>query len=250
MPRDIRISDERGRDAKVGLLGPRRPPPRRIVGPGGSSVAYATLVKVPEGRDYASLLRAHGDDAALAAALVAGDPELDLDVVGRRVGPADRVWVRQDGSLLYAERLLEVVFGPDGTERERKDFIDVEATVGEDPLPWSGRLFPIDEVVRRFAFTRRLQLRHVDGLTYEFLFELARGLYERRQMLFVGAGSRAAKPLIFQRNGAPYRGFLSGRVDGDGYVLALHLSNLELKKPAAIMPKSPANDAVKSGGDS
>jgi len=250
MPRDIRISDERGRDAKVGLLGPKKPPARRIVGPGGSSVTYAALVKVPEGRDYATLLKKHGDDAALAAALVAGDPELDLDVMGRRVGPADRVWVRQDGSLLYAERVLEVVLGPDGTERERKDFVDVEATVGDDPLPWSGRLFPIDEVVRRFVLTRRLQLRHVDGLTYEFLFELARGLHEKRQMLFVGAGGRAQKPLIFQRNGSPYRGFLSGRVEGDGYVLALHLSNMELKKPSVISQNSAQSGAAKSGGDS
>lgn len=234
MPREIRITDDRQRDARVGLASPRRPPPRRMVGAGGRSVRFTSLVKVPEGRDYQSLARRFGDDdEALAQALVGGDPDLDVELVGREVGPADRVWVKSDGSILYTGRILQVITGPEGEERERKDFVDVELTVDADsPLPFSGRLFPVDEVVRRFALTRRLQLRHNDGLTFEFLHDLARVLHESRKMLLVGAGPRAARPLVFQRNGTPYRGFLAGRVESDAYVLALHLSNLEIKRPA------------------
>jgi len=237
MPRDIRITDDRQRDARVAFEGPKRPPGRRLVAPGGGRVSYNTFVKVPEGKDYRTLLQAAGgpgNDEALAQALIAGDPELDLETVGRRVGPVDRVWVKQDGSVLYTGRVMLVVTAPDGSEAERKDFIDIEKTVDEDTaLPWSGRLFPVDEVVRRFALTRRLQLRHTDGLTWEFLHALAGKLQESKKMLLVGAGPRAARPLIFQRNGSPYRGFLSGRVDGDAYLLSLHLSNLELRRPGA-----------------
>lgn len=241
MPREIRITDDRQRDARVGLASPKRPPPRRMVAAGGRGARFTSLIKVPEGRDYASLARKHGDDdEALARALVDGDPDLDVEVVGREVGPADRVWVKQDGSILYTGTVLQVTLGPDEQERERKDFVDVEATVGDDALPFSGRLFPVDEVVHRFALSRRLQLRHNDGLTFEFLHDLARVLHESRKMLLVGAGARAAGPLIFQRNGTPYRGFLAGRVDGDAYVLALHLSNLELKRPAP-RPSPPAH---------
>lgn len=235
MPREIRITDERHRDARVAIEGVKRPPPRKMVAPGGGAVTFNTFIKVPEGKDYQTLRRAHGDDdEALAKALVAGDPELDLETVGRRVGPVDRVWVKQDGSVLYTGRILLVVTDPTGDELERNEFTDVEATVDEDTaLPWSGRLFSVDEVVRRFALTRRLQLRHSDGLTWEFLHALAQKLHETRKMLLVGAGSRAAKPLIFQRNGSPYRGFLAGRTDGDSYLLSLHLSNLELKRQEA-----------------
>jgi hypothetical protein len=42
---------------------------------------------------------------------------------------------------------------------------------------------------------------------------------------------------VLQSNGSPYRGFLDGRVDGDTYVLLLHLSSMELKKPAAKAEK-------------
>ena len=235
MPREIRITDDRQRDARVGLTSPKRPPARRLVGPGGKSVKFTTLIKVPEGRDHRSLAKAYqDDDEALAQALVAGDPDLDLEVVGREVGLADRVWVKDDGSVLYTGRVLLVTTAPDGGARETRDFVDVEATVSEEALPWSGRLFTVDEVVRRFALTRRLQVRHNDGLTWEFLYDLAKLLGDSRKMLLVGAGPRAAKPLIFQRNGSPYRGFLAGRVEGDAYVLALHLSNLELKRPKPV----------------
>lgn len=233
MPRLIHIADAAQRDAHVAIERAPRPPARRYVAADGRETRYARLIKTTEGHDYAALLARFGDDAALAQALVDGDPELDLSLTGRLVGPADRVYIRPDGSVLYAARVLRVTLDPDGEELDRSDFVDVEATVTEDqPLPWTGRLFDLDDVVRRFVFTRVVQLRHVNGLTFDFLFEMARTLSEARQALLVGSGPRGAGPLVFQRNGSPYRGFLEGRVAGDGYVLLLHLSNLELKRPA------------------
>jgi len=85
-------------------------------------------------------------------------------------------------------------------------------------------------VIRRFAFVRKLQLRHVNGLTFDFLYEIAETLQKEGKLMYVGAGKKAQQPLIFQTNGTPFRGFLEGRVDGDGYRLVLHLSNLEIKR--------------------
>jgi hypothetical protein len=45
-----------------------------------------------------------------------------------------------------------------------------------------------------------------------------------------------------QVNGTPYRGFLEGRIDGENYILLLHLSNMELKLPATTK--------AEKGGDS
>lgn len=238
MPRDIRITDDRQRDARILWESARRPRPRTTVAKDGKPVTHAWLVKVAEGRDLPGLTARFGDDPeVLAQALIDGDPEVDLEVVGRRIERADRVYLREDGSVLYAGRVLQVVTGPDGEEKERKDFVDVEATVDDAyALPWTGRLFSIAEVVRRFALTRRLQLRHVDGLTYEFLYELADKLWKNKQMALVGAGAKGQRPLIFQRNGAAYRGFLGGRTDGERYTLSLHLSNLELKRPTTAEP--------------
>jgi hypothetical protein len=149
------------------------------------------------------------------------------------------------GQVLYAARALQVVTAPDGTEKSRGEFVDVEATVGEElpPIVWTGRLMPARDVVRRFVFVRKAQLRHVNGLTFDFLYEMAKSLHDEQKMLLVGAGPKGQAPLIFQTNGSPFRGFLEGRVEGDAYRLVLHLSNLELKRVSVAKAAGEAGGA-------
>ena len=47
-------------------------------------------------------------------------------------------------------RILKVVYDAEGEEKSREDFVDVEATVGEDlpPIPWTGKLMPAETVLR------------------------------------------------------------------------------------------------------
>lgn len=72
----------------------------------------------------------------------------------------------------------------------------------------------------------------MDGLTFDFLFDLARTLGETDAMATVGSGPKGTGPLFLERNGVPYRGFLEGRIKEDTYLLILHLTNMELKRPA------------------
>jgi hypothetical protein len=234
MPRVLSITDDRKRDAQIEAHGPARGEPLRWVSrTDQSQLKLERLVKATEKTSHDALARAHGD--AIARALVDGDPEIDLEHVGRRLGQASRVWVGATGQILYAARVLSVVTGPDGTEKSRGDFVDVEATVGEDQpaLPWSGRLMPAADVVRKYALVRKQQLRHVNGLTFDFLHDIAKTLEKSGQLLRVGAGAKGQQPLIFQTNGTKFQGFLEGRTEGDAYLLVLHLSNLELKSLGA-----------------
>ena len=233
MPNFLHITDDKARDATIQVRGPAHAPARAYVGPAGQAARSARLVKATEGRDYASLIAQNPDPEAFARALVQGDPEVDMARVGRRVGPVNQVWVGGDGKILYAARRLSVTYDTAGAEVSREDFVDVEATVAEDAaLPWTGRLMPVDRVVRSFALGMKLQLQHINGLTFDFLHELARTLQSKERMLVVGAGGKGADPLIFHRNGSKYRGFLEGRADTEGFLLVLHLSNLELKQAA------------------
>ena len=97
-------------------------------------------------------------------------------------------------------------------------------------MRWTGKKMPKSKVVVSFAFKRTIQLKHVDGLTFDYLFDMAKELHDEDVMVLIGAGSKGKDPLIFQANGMPYRGFLEGRVNGKKYQLLLHLSNMELKK--------------------
>lgn len=226
----IHLMDEKKRDAHVELEAPKRKKSSGYINAEGEAVHSERLIKSSENHNYSGLIKKFGDDMALGKALVDEDPEIPFELSGRQLGQTDRVWVREDGTILYCARSLLVTYDTSGEEVERADFIDVEATVAPDTaLPWTGRLFPTAEVVRRFVIGRRVRVRHINGLTFDFLYDIAKHLYEEEKMLLLGTGKRGAGPLIFQTNGTPYRGFLEGRIDKDGYLLLLHLSNLELK---------------------
>jgi len=235
MSRWIRIRDGRGRDARVRMEpAHRRGRPKRQT-LDGRGMEAAKFIKAPMARTYAVLCSRCGDDAELSELLIEEDPELDLEATGRRTGPTNRVLLDPDGNVLYAAAEVEVICDRDGIEMDRRLPADTLANVdGESPLVWTGRMFPRLEAARRFAFTRALQLRHVDGLTYDFLFGMARELDQAGSLVLVGAGPGGRDPIRLERNGVPHRGFLQGRVDGDRYLLVLHLTNLELAVPVEV----------------
>lgn len=235
MPRLVSIMDAKKRDAQIEVEGPKKRAAYRWVDPGGNPVRLTRLVKGTEKTTYDALVERFGSPEAVSQALIEGDPEIDLDQVGRRLTFTSRVYLGPKGNVLYVARVLKVVYDPSGKEQSREDFVDVEATVGEElpPIPWTGRLMPIEQVIRRFAFVRKLQLRHVNGLTFDFLYEIAKTLEDAGKLMYVGAGPKGQQPLIFQTNGTPFRGFLEGRTRGDAYRLVLHLSNLEIKRAGA-----------------
>lgn len=231
MPRTIAIMDAKRRDAQIEVESPTSRDAYRYVAPNGNAVRLNRLVKGTEKTTYETLVERFGSPDAVSKALIDGDPEIDLEQVGRRLAFTSRVYLGPKGNVLYAARVLKIVYSPDGTETGREDFVDVEATVGDElpAIPWTGKLVPIDQLIRRIAFVRKLQLRHVNGLTFDFLYDIAKTLHEAGKLMQVGAGAKGQMPLIFQTNGTPFRGFLEGRVEGEAYKLVLHLSNLEIK---------------------
>jgi hypothetical protein len=90
-------------------------------------------------------------------------------------------------------------------------------------------MFAKNQALRKFVFSRTYQLRHVNGLTFDFLYEMAKKLHDSNSMMLLGGGEKGNAPLVMTNNGTPYRGFLEGRINGDSFCLLLHLTNLELK---------------------
>ena len=235
MSRWIRICDGRGRDARIRMAPAQRSARSRVQMTDGRHVEAARFIKTPLPRTYDALRARCGDDVELAELLLEEDPEIDLEAAGRRSGPTDRVLLDPDGQVLYATSEIEVVRDRHGVEMERRLPADTPANVdGDLPLVWTGRMLARAEAARRFAFSRNYQLRHADGLTYDFLFALAAELDQAGAVVLVGAGPQGRDPIILERNGLPYRGFVEGRVQGDRYLLVLHLSHLELATPVEV----------------
>ncbi|MEX1368953.1 MAG: hypothetical protein AB1Z98_37855 [Nannocystaceae bacterium] len=230
--RTIHIANATGRDATVTYLTPPVPPTPRPGLPDGEVQFRRYLVSTPQGL-HEALQAAHGED--YGQALIDGDPEVDIEQVGRRVEPIARVFLTADGEVMHSvPTIIETITDPDGTERERREPADVHANITAESVPvtWTGKTMAKRAAVRRFVFARTIALRHTDGLSFDFLHAMAEQLAAKDEVALVGAGKGGKLPLVLQENGTPYRGFLEGRVDGERFALLLHLSNMELRRPA------------------
>jgi hypothetical protein len=227
---NINISDERGRDAVVKAESVRARAEVRYIGPRGQPAYSRKLLKATLAQSYEALAGEYKDDEALAQALVDADPEVDIEQVGQFLWGLSRVYVNPKDELVYRVSQTEVVRNVDGSIREERPRRQLDANIDADiPLTWTGTVIPKAEAVRQFIFRTKLQIVHVNGLTFDFLFDMAKELAEQDVMMVLGAGPKGRSPLVFRRGSTPYRAFLEGRVDGDSYALLLHLSNLEMK---------------------
>lgn len=228
--RKLYLTNAKQRDAMVRMY-PVKGRERPKLGLVGKSLRFRKYTAASDDCLHSAMQEKHGED--YGQALVDGDPEVDVEFVGQLLGPSDRVFLSHKGEILHhAPELVEVILNPDGSERERREPVDVASNMTQElPARWTGKRMAKREVVRRFVLSRTLYLQHIDGLTYDYLFEMAKDLHDSDEMMLIGGGAKGKEPVILIPNGSPYRAFLEGRVEGEKYLLLLHLSNMELKAP-------------------
>lgn len=206
----------------------------RYTDPSHRLVTTRRLLKSDVDHDLKALLEEYTDLDALADALAEEDPEIDVERFGAFLGPIARVYVTDEG-IIHAVDEFEIVTNPDGTLRERRERRKQAPNMNSDiPIRWSGKFIKKADAIKRFVFINKQQLVHVNGLTFDFLYDIAKELHEKDSLLLVRGGEKANEPIIMSRGGKPYNAFLEGRIDGDSYCLILHFSNMELKKPKPI----------------
>lgn len=230
----INIANSKNRDAVVAAeaLNPKREV--RYVDAKGRPVMTRKLLKTDVTHDLAELQKKSKDLNKMANALVKDDPEIDIEHFGMFLSDMSRVYVTKKGIVHLVEE-IEVIYNPDGTERERRPRKKEPQNMNaEFPMRWTGKFIKKEEAAHRFVFTNKKQLVHINGLTFDFLFDMAKDLHERDALLLIRGGEKGDEPLVMNRGGKPYNAFLEGRVKDDAYCLILHLSNMELKKPAIL----------------
>lgn len=236
----INISNPKNRDAVVAAeaLNPKRE--LRFTDKKGRPVSTRKLLKTDVTHDLPELLKKSKKIEAVADKLIAGDPEIDIESFGMFLTDMSRVYVTTKGIVHLVEE-IEVIYNADGTVRDRRPRKKEPQNMnGEFPMRWTGKFIKKDEAAHRFVFTNKKQLVHVNGLTFDFLYEMAKELDEKNALLLVRGGEKGDEPLVMNRGGKPYNAFLEGRIQGEAYCLILHLSNMELKRPIGPKAEPPA----------
>ena len=157
------------------------------------------MLKAPVERDVDALKAELGEELEVVAeALLAGDPEIDLENTGRFLQETSRVYIDQQRQIVHKVQFWEIVRNPDGSERERRPRQLRDPNIaGELPLKWSGIFIEKEDACRKFVLSGKVQLQHINGLTYDFLYGMAKELEEQDSLMLLGAGPKSNQPLRF-----------------------------------------------------
>ena len=230
MSRQINLADNKGRNAEVIFKSFTKKPLVKSVTALGENTQTVRVLKSVAENSYEHLLKTNGDDEAVAKSLINSYPEIDLLMTGLFVSETSKVYINSDLKPVFRVQKKEMVYLPDGTLKEERTPKETIANIlSEHPIKPAGKLLPKKEVYNKFVFSKKYQLSHVNGLTFDFLFEMAKELETQDSMLMLAGGAKGNEPLVFQDGGKTYRAFLEGRTKDQAYVLLIHLSNLELK---------------------
>lgn len=229
--RTIKLANEKKRDAQVGYEVTKEKSDISMIHPDGMGCENIRVLKSTIDNEPEDLLRQYGSPTEVGNAILEGDPEIDYENAGKFIRGVKKVYINNEGKIAYRINRKIIVYNADGTQKEEKEYSTTTSNINMDlsSINWSGRMIPKDKAIRMFVFTRSYQVKHVNGLTFDFLYDMAKELYEKKALMLIGSGPKGAGPLVFSDGGTPYRAFLEGRIDGDKYCLILHLSNMELK---------------------
>lgn len=239
--RKIHIANSKQRNSIVLGL-PVKSSVKILKGYDGETPEFRRYIAVGEGKSHEDLSSKYGVD--YSNQLIESDDEIDFEIVGRSIENTQGVYLNSDDNPIFAApQIVEITLNPEGEEVKRGDPKEVSPTVTEQiPLRWTGKKIPKSEAVRKYLIKRTIQITHSDGVTFDFLKNMAEELNQDDSLVLLAAGSEGKDPIILNLNGSPYRGFLEGRVEGDKYLLLLHLSNMEIKKPAAFNKSGEADE--------
>jgi len=228
----IHIANGKKRDATVVFEAkPTRQKVFQVLQDGSEKINIKVIKSTPQ-TSINNLSAQHNELEELSQAMIASDPEIDIEIVGKKIQTTKKIYTDSDENIVFNVKAIEIVKDKDGKELKRTSFETKEANISLENLPirWSGKFIPKAAAVKKFVFAKHYQIRHINGLTYDFLYEMAKELDEKNSLMFVGAGEKGNEPLLITSGGTPYRGFLEGRIKDDKYMLILHLTNLELKE--------------------
>jgi|TARA_B110000503_G_scaffold96440_1_gene145021 hypothetical protein len=242
MIRYIKLANDKKRDAEITFrsLNPR--PAVTLVMESGDKVINKRIIKGTSQTSTQSLFTKYNEKpkegvdfqmqlaARLAEDLIASDPESNLELTGKFIDDVSRVYINADEKPVFRVKKTEKIFSPKAELKEEREPKYNESNItGENMVNWTGKLMPKSQVYNKLVFNKKYQLKHVNGLTYDFLFDMAKELADKDALMMMGAGASGKEPLVMNDGGKPYRAFLEGRIKGDKYCLILHLTDQELK---------------------
>ena len=228
--RMISIGDDKGRNAMVGIASyfTKEAEPAKEKDYDSKRIIKTTLKT-----DITTLEKESDNDSEkLFERLLQGNPEIDLEEEGKFAETLHYTYATKQNELASGVSFEDRIFYADGSLKEKHAFNPSEQNIQNENLPvrWSGITISLYEALRRYVFAHTYQLFHTNGLTYSFLYEMAKELDEKKIAMFIGGGPKGTDPIVLMKGGKKYRGFMTGELKTQGrYKLLIHLTEIDLE---------------------
>tara|TARA_B100000683_G_scaffold267291_1_gene300719 strand:- start:7031 stop:7765 length:735 start_codon:yes stop_codon:yes gene_type:complete len=239
MIRYIKLSNQKNRDAEVTFrsLNTTSNVKLGIKSPG--DVINKRVLKSTLKTDFSNLIKEFKAETnevenlqnsiSYSEKIINEDPEIDFEMSGKYISDLQRVYINEDNKPVFKVKKIEKIFSPTAELKEEREPKYNESNILSQIVKWTGKMMPKTKVYNKLVFNKKYQIKHINGLTYDFLFEMAKELDDKDSLMMLGGGESGKDPLVLNDGGKPYRALLEGRVNDDKYCLILHLTDQELK---------------------
>mgnify|MGYP006148711007 FL=1 len=233
MIRYIKIEDANKRDAEItfksvksgdliylALENGEKPINKRVIkSTSENSIEHLIGKNEPTQEDYNSF----------SEKLMENDSEIDFELFGKYVDKTDKIYTNTDLKPVYNVTITEQILNTEGELVEEKEQTFNKSNInGDSTVRWTGKYIPKNKIYNKIVLSSKYQLKHINGLTFDFLFNVAKDLHEKDSLMMLGGG-KGNEPLTINDGGRPYRAFLEGKVKENSYCLIMHFSNQEYK---------------------
>lgn len=213
-------SIRRGNDIYMALENGERPLNKRVI-----KLSKETSVNFLIGKENPS----EDDYSKFSERLINKDDEIDFMLFGKLIDKVDKIYTNKDLDPVFNINISEQILNTKGELVEEKEKAYSKSNInGESIVKWTGKYIPKKKLYNKVVLSSKYQLKHINGLTFDFLYKIAKELHEKDSFMILGGG-KGNEPLILNDGGKPYRAFLEGKIKGESYVLIIHLSNQEYK---------------------
>ena len=174
------IADNKGRDATVMAISVKSLK-NPDLGYKGKKIKNVRILESSDQKTYKNLKKAYSEN--LVDAIIKDDVDIDFIKTGLIISQTNRIYLSHEGlAMNQMPKMEEIVFDAKGEEKKRSKPKNIDPNIRDDtpPIKWTGKFFNKNEAIRKFVFQRSLQLQHTDGLTYDFLFNMANDLQKKR----------------------------------------------------------------------
>jgi hypothetical protein len=164
------------------------------------------------------------------------DFDIDIELTGKYIKSTNRIVVNKDFRPVYNYMRFDILKFPDGSKKERVHLYTHGNTNHDIPVKITDDLIDPKDLLLKYIFRKSYYISHTNGLTFKFLFDLAKRLHNSGKFARVEAydpDSQKRSPLVLYDGGRKFpRAFLEGRVKKNAYALILHISDQELIIPS------------------